>query len=116
MNEDIKCYQCGYCCYKFRVKIIKPEYIDIVKNETDSGKIEEHMMEIKPPYQDCPHIKWVSHNEAICTIHEFPVFQLTTCNWFDLSFNNDDYCLVGRYIRKHNSDTKSEANYDGVHC
>ncbi len=80
--SEVTCYQCGYCCYRLRVAIIDPLYIEILKNVTDASQIEEHHIMMKEPKTDCPYLNWVDKNTTICTIHEYPVYKLTYCYYF----------------------------------
>lgn len=103
---NITCYRCGYCCFHLRVRIIDPSYIELLKEITDPNKIKDYHIMIKEPNKDCPYLKWIDKNTTICTIHEYPVFTLTVCYYFSMSFNDESYCLVGHYIKTNDIDTR----------
>jgi hypothetical protein len=89
------CQRCGCCCFYLDVAIINP--ISIRPDGTVDPEDSDSIM-FKPKGQLCPHLVYMEGN-AVCKIHELPIYRGTPCEQFDQMGRENDICIMKSYFR-----------------
>ena len=91
------CLNCGYCCIKSSVVIVKPRKVDEHVNFED-----ERTFMFKKSDRKCPHLKIDEDtSQTSCNIHHFDWYEKTPCfSHTQMEKSPDEKCRIGEYVAK----------------
>lgn len=92
----MRCLRCGYCCIKYCVVVVKPEYIDEDLNFEDLSIREKLMFKDSDIW--CPHLEELNKFTFSCKVHDKPWFNKTPCFDFSQIEQSESNCRLGTYV------------------